>query len=179
MSLPQLIMRNPDITTLPPLVLPEGFKLYHHKENCGMEEIWEEIIKSAFGAPFAFDFLIKAGDYKPEHVLYLSYNGRPIATTTAVEHQNYPGEGWYRMVGVRADAQGLGAGRLIGLAALHALRDRGYKSALLSTDDHRIPAISLYLSLGFQPVYVHESHAERWNKVLKILEERKSYTKSP
>ncbi len=25
MSLPQLIMRNPDITALPPLVLPEGF----------------------------------------------------------------------------------------------------------------------------------------------------------
>ena len=138
-----------------------------------MEAEWEDIIKSAFGSNFTFDFLIKAGDYKPEHVLYLSYNGKPIATTTAVEHQNYPGEGWYRMVGVRTDARGMGAGRLIGLAALHALRDRGYKSALLSTDDHRIPAINLYLSLGFEPMYTHESHKERWEKVLEAINNRK------
>ena len=138
-----------------------------------MEAEWEDIIKSAFGSNFTFDFLIKAGDYKPEHVLYLSYNGKPIATTTAVEHQNYPGEGWYRMVGVRTDARGMGAGRLIGLAALHALRDRGYKSALLSTDDHRIPAINLYLSLGFEPVYTHESHEERWEKVLEAINNRR------
>ncbi len=169
MSLPQLIMRNPDITDLPPLVLPEGFELYHHEEGCGMEQVWENIIESAFKTKFSFDFLIKAGDYKPSHVLYLSYNGTPIATTTAVEHQNYPGEGWYRMVGVRADARGLGAGKIIGLAALYDLRDRGYKSALLSTDDHRIPAISLYLSLGFEPVYTHESHKERWEKVIETI----------
>ena len=81
MSLPQLIMRNPDITTLPPLVLPEGFELYHHKENCGMEAEWEDIIKSAFGSNFTFDFLIKAGDYKPEHVLYLSYPFTWIVTS--------------------------------------------------------------------------------------------------
>ena len=173
MSLPQLIMRNPDITTLPPLVLPEGFELYHHKENCGMEAEWEDIIQSAFGHNFTFDFLIKAGDYKPEHVLYLSYNGKPIATATAVEHQNYPGEGWYRMVGVRTDARGMGAGRLIGLAALHALRNRGYKSALLSTDDQRIPAINLYLSLGFEPVYTHESHEERWKNVFETINNRR------
>ena len=173
MSLPQLIMRNPDITTLPPLTLPEGFALYHHKEDCGMETVWEEIIQSAFGTHFSFDFLIKAGDYHPTHVLYLSHNGRPIATASAVEHQNYPGEGWYRMVGVRADAQGFGAGKKIALAALYALRDRGYKSALLSTDDNRIPAIGLYLSLGFRPLYTHESHKERWEKVLKTVEEQK------
>ena len=173
MSLPQLIMRNPDITTLPPLTLPEGFALYHHKEDCGMETVWEEIIQSAFGTHFSFDFLIKAGDYHPTHVLYLSHNDRPIATASAVEHQNYPGEGWYRMVGVRTDAQGLGAGKKIALAALYALRDRGYKSALLSTDDNRIPAIGLYLSLGFKPLYTHESHKERWEHVLKTLESQK------
>ena len=97
MSLPQLIMRNPDIAKLPPLMLPEGFLLYHHEENCGMEAVWEDIIQSAFGIGYKFDFLLKAGDYKPEHVLYLSRHGCPIATATAVEHQNYPGEGWFKI----------------------------------------------------------------------------------
>ncbi len=164
-GLPQLIMRKTDITDLPPLFLKEGMELLHHREGCGMEESWEEVIESAFDRHYKFSFLIKAGDYKPEHVLYLSHHGRIIATATAVESPSFPGEGWYRMVGVRKDAQGLGAGKTIGLAALHAFRDRGYKSAMLSTDDERLPAISLYLSLGFEPYINHESHEERWQKV--------------
>ena len=169
MSLPQLIMRNPDITELPPLLLPDGFTVFHHTEGCGMEAVWEDIIESAFGTRFSFSFLLKAGDYHPSHILYLSENGRPIATASAVEHQSYPGEGWFRMVGVRSDARGKGAGRKIALAALYALRDRGYTSALLSTDDYRIPAISLYLSLGFRPLFTHESHKERWEAVRKAI----------
>lgn len=173
MSLPQLVMRNPDITTLPPLILPENCKIFHHVENCGMETVWEDIIKSAFDHPFSFDFLVKAGDYQPEYVLYLSRNNIPIATATAVENPSYPGEGWYRMVGVKAGARGIGAGKLVALAALYALRDRGYTSALLSTDDHRIPAISLYLSLGFRPHDTHESHEKRWEKVFQTIGNRR------
>ena len=173
MSLPQLIMRNPDITKLPPLVLPDGFELFCHKENCGMEKIWEDIIEDAFEHRFTFDFLKNAGDYKPEHVFYLSHNGKAIATASAVEHQNYPGEGWFRMVGVRSDARGMGAGKTIALATLYELCNRGYTSALLSTDDHRIPAISLYLSLGFRPLYTHESHEDRWENVFKTIKKSK------
>ena len=73
------------------------------------------------------------------------------------------------MIGAHADARGLGAGRLVCLAALHSLRERGYRSVVLSTDDFRIPAISLYLSLGFEPVYSHESHKARWEKVFEVI----------
>jgi mycothiol synthase len=162
-------MRKPDITTLPPLVLAEDEQIICHKEGCGMEETWEEIIESAFGKHYNFDFLIKAGDYSPEHVLYLTVNGKPIATTSAVASPTFEGEGWYRMVGVHADAKGRGAGKKIALAALYAPRERGYTSAMLSTDDERIPALSLYLSLGFEPYYCHESHKERWEKVFEEI----------
>ena len=168
-GLPQLIMRKEDITCLPPIFLKEGMEILCHKENCGMEEIWEDVIESAFGRRYSFSFLIKAGDYRPEHVLYLSYNGQIIATATAVESPTFPGVGWYRMVGVRKDAQGVGAGKIIAMAALHALRQRGFTSAMLSTDDERLPAIRLYRSLGFEPYMNHESHEERWEKVLDAL----------
>ena len=174
MSLPQLIMKKPDIVNLPPLELGPDEQIICHKEGCGMEATWEEIIESAFGKHYGYDFLIKAGDYKPEHVLYLAVNGKPIATTSAVEHPSYPGEGWYRMVGVHADAKGRGAGRKIALAALYALRERGYTSAMLSTDDARIPALSLYLSLGFEPYVCHESHEARWKKVLEEVEKARA-----
>ena len=171
-GLPQLIMKREDITDLPPIFLREGMTLLHHKENCGMEEVWEEVIEDAFDRHYKFSFLIKAGDYSPEHVLYLAHNGRIIATASAVESPTFPGVGWYRMVGVRKDARGLGAGKTVCLAALHALRERGYTSAMLSTDDERLPAISLYLSLGFKPYYNHESHKDRWERVLTALSKK-------
>lgn len=166
-KLPQLIMRVPDLSKIAPLVLPEGLSLHTHRD--GDEASWEEIIESSFGTKFDFGLLDRLGDYKPEHVLYVEKDGKNIATATAVENPAYPGEGWFRMIGTHAESRGLGAGRLVCLAALHALRDRGYKSAVLSTDDYRIPALKLYLSLGFEPVYSHASHKERWEKVFEAI----------
>lgn len=166
-KLPQLIMRAKDLSNLPPLKLPEGMTLHTHRD--GDEASWEDIIESAFGKRYDFGLLDRLGDYKPEHVIYVEKDGKNIATATAVENQTYPGEGWFRMIGTHADARGLGAGRLVCLAALHSLRDRGYKSVVLSTDDYRIPALKLYLSLGFEPVYSHESHKARWEKVFESI----------
>ena len=167
-QLPQLIMRHPDLSKLPPLALPRGLSLHSHTDDITAQ--WEELIEKAFGMKFSFnDFIVKGGGYKPEYVLYLSENGKAIATTTAIENEKYPGEGWFRMVGVDPDCRGRGAGRLICLAALHSLAARGYKTAVLSTDDERIPALNLYYSLGFRPVYCHESHKERWDKILPRL----------
>ena len=171
MEFKQLIMRHPDLAKVPHLELPAGYEIVTHA--AGFEKDWEAIIESAFGHHYNFDFLIKAGDYAPEKVLYLRKDGRLIATTTAVEHQAFKGEGWFRMVGVHQDAQGMGAGKKIALAALKSLRDRGYKTAVLSTDDHRIPAIRLYLSVGFEPVMIDESHRERWKAVSEQIENAK------
>lgn len=167
-ALPQLFMRHPNLENLPPIFLPPGVGLFNHRE--GHEKEWEELIEDAFGMHYSFEDCIRnGGDYKPEYVLYLSKDGRDIATTTAVENDKFPGEGWFRMVGVTPDARGIGAGKLIALAALHSLAARGYKTAVLSTDDYRIPAINLYYNLGFRPIYTHESHEERWAKVLQQL----------
>ncbi len=166
-KLPQLVMRHPDITALPELVLPEGMELHTH--ITGEEKNWEELIESAFGSHFDFDFLIRNGGYRPEYVQYIRYQDRDIATASAVENPAYPHEGWFRMIGVRSDARGLGAGRLVCLAALHSLRRRGYRTCVLSTDDWRLPAICLYLSLGFGPFCCHASHPERWEKVMEEI----------
>ena len=166
-KLPQLIMRLPDLRDLPPLEPPEGLSVHTHRD--GDEQSWEEIIESAYGSKFGFSLLARLGDYKPEHVFYVEKDGRNIATATAVENPAFAGEGWFRMVGTHAGARGLGAGRLVCLAALHSLQARGYKSVVLSTDDHRLPAIKLYLSLGFEPVYTHESHKIRWKSVMEKL----------
>lgn len=165
---PQLFMRHPDTGKLPPLALPYGIALHSHTD--GHEREWEELIEKAFGVRYSFESAIRnAGGYRPEYVLYLSRDGKDIATATAVEKDTFPGEGWFRMIGVDPEARGIGAGRLISLAALHSLAARGYKTVVLSTDDERLPAINLYYSLGFRPIYTHESHKERWEKILKSI----------
>lgn len=164
-NLPQLFMRKPRMDDLPPFAMPEGFALHTHVE--GTESTWEDLIEKAFGSRFSFEKCIRnGGGYKPEYVMYISKDGKDIATVTAVEKEDFPGEGWFRMVGSDPEARGLGAGRMAALAALHSLAARGYTSTVLSTDDFRIPALSLYLSLGFEPLMTHESHPARWEKVL-------------
>lgn len=165
---PQLIMRKPSLDDLPPLILPEGFSIHTHDEK--LDSLWEDLVEKSFGYRFSFDkFVRNGGHYRPEYVFYLAENGRDIATATAVEKDEFPGEGWFRMVGTLPEARGRGAGKLVCTAALHSLRERGYHSCLLSTDDHRIPAIRLYLSLGFRPYMTHESHPARWEAIMKTL----------
>lgn len=164
-------MRHPDLSKLPPLEIPEGLALETHRD--GMEEKWEEIIYKAFGAHFSFEKCIvngmTVGGHNNEHVLYLTEGEKILATATAVERDDYPGEGWFRMIASNPEARGKGYGKLICLAALHSLKKRGYKTAVLSTDDDRLPALKTYLSLGFEPIYFHESHKERWENVFKNL----------
>lgn len=170
-TLPQLFMRKPRMDDLPPLALPKGFSLHSHTE--GMDPIWESIIEKAFGSHFVFDsFIRNGGGYKPEYVLYIAKDGVDIATTTAIEKADFPGEGWFRMVATVPEARGQGAGHLVVLAALHSLAARGYSSVVLSTDDARLPAIRLYRSFGFEPLMTHESHPARWDAVLKAIGEK-------
>jgi mycothiol synthase len=55
------------------------------------------------------------------------------------------------------------------LAVLHHFRESGCTGAVLETDDHRLPAIRLYLSLGFLPQMVAPDHPERWRAVFQAL----------
>lgn len=164
-------MRQPDLSKLPALEIPEGLSIKTHTDD--MVEKWETLIYKAFNQPFKFDQCIingrTAGGYKPEHVLYLMDGKKVLATATAAERDDYTGEGWFRMIAADPEVQGKGLGKLICLIALYDLRKRGYKSAVLSTDDNRIPALKTYLGLGFEPIYFHESHEERWKNVIEKI----------
>ena len=54
-------------------------------------------------------------------------------------------------------------------AARTKAAEQGIARARLETDDVRIPAITIYLSVGFRPLLTHESHLQRWRKVYHTL----------
>ena len=73
------------------------------------------------------------------------------------------------MVGVVAEHTGHKLGKWVSLAVLAYFQDNGFISAMLDTDDFRIPAIKTYLNLGFIPVYVEEGQSERWRNIFEKL----------
>jgi mycothiol synthase len=40
---------------------------------------------------------------------------------------------------------------------------------VLETDDERLPAIKVYLALGYVPQYPDASHEDRWSKIFRAL----------
>ncbi len=58
--------------------------------------------------------------------------------------------------------RGNGLGQLVtGAAAVHA-QGLASRPIMLRTDDFRLPAIKVYLRLGFEPLLDHPSYPERW-----------------
>ena len=64
--------------------------------------------------------------------------------------QHSPELGEVYVVGIDPAAQGHGLGKLLTLAGLHHLRDRGVAEVLLYVESDNAPAIAVYSGLGFR-----------------------------
>ncbi|MEE8047123.1 MAG: hypothetical protein V3T49_09790, partial [Dehalococcoidia bacterium] len=69
-----------------------------------------------------------------------------------------------------SDHRGTGAGQATVVAATQALADQAPKYSYLSTDDFRIPAIGIYLKLGWEPLLFEEGQIGRWSRIFGLLD---------
>jgi mycothiol synthase len=60
---------------------------------------------------------------------------------------------------------GRGLGRAVCAAVVRRFLSAGYRRIYLLTDDWRLPALSIYLRLGFEPFLYAPDMAERWQTV--------------
>ena len=168
-DLPQLLMRR-DLSGLPELCLPTGMKLMHFSN--GMEACWNDIIAKSFQTPYDFDKLMRADKaFCDERVLFLCIEGVPVATAAVWHKERFDKDtGYVHMVGALPEYKGRKLGYLVTLAVMHRLKDEGFPKVVLETDDFRLPAIKIYLDLGFvADMSVHESMPERWEAVMSGL----------
>lgn len=164
----QLVMKLADLEQIPPLVLPEGYQI--HTADVHSREVWEAIVESAFDAKIDYTEKLDRPALVPEtRCWFVTVNGTDVATASSYNNKDYPGLGFLHMVATRKDARGLGAGRLAVLAVLHGLARCGLHGCVLTTDDFRLPAIGLYLSLGFVPVIDGEEMRQRWDQIYQQL----------
>src|SRR5690606_41364174 len=78
----------------------------------------------------------------------LGFHGTRVHTETA------PPMGEVYVVGIDPSAQGRGLGRLLTLAGLRYLRERGLETVLLYTEADNTAAVNTYTKLGFTPFHV-------------------------
>lgn len=97
--------------------------------------------------------------------------GRLAATATAqrkpTDYHSFGAElGW--VAGDPAH-KGRGLGCAVCAAAVARALDAGYSRIYLLTDDHRLPAIAVYIRLGFVPFIIDDDMRGRWRAVLSQL----------
>jgi mycothiol synthase len=171
---PQLHMRR-HLSDVPPLSMPPGYRLRNLgtrdadlwmallQENGELGEWTAEKVAPLFmpnsSMLFGASFMIFSED---EPVATAQLNLHPDD-----EYAPTPELGW---VAASPRYRGKRLGTAVCTAVLRHAAAEGYPEIFLRTDDHRLPAIRLYLDLGFQPWHRDPSSAERWEIIRQRLE---------
>lgn len=173
-SLPQLTMRRPTLADLPQIQTPQGVVMRSMKPED--EAAWDRVVGAAFGwaEPLGkFNEIMRSDPaFRPERVLMAFIGGVAVATAAAWHRPVEYGErtGYLHFVAVSPGKTCRGLGTMVSLAALHTMKAERRDSAVLLTDDFRLPAVFIYLRLGFEPWVTHESHRRRWREVFDQLQ---------
>ena len=142
-----------------------GFEYRSYNGSVEDRAAWAEICKNGLVGDDAddtrfIDVIEGADGYKPENVFFITENGNPVATITALVQEN--GRGWVHMVSVHKDSRGKGLGAYLNQIALAALSKANCTYVGLTTDEFRVPAVKSYLRAGFRPVLYEEDMEARW-----------------
>jgi len=164
-----IVMRRADLEGLPeiPALPQQGCRLREYRES-DLEAL-ARLLKTAF----------EDDNWTPEQTRKSLPNDPTVKKTFVVEHEGiliatasvrllpdrFPGSGYIHWVGVDPAYRGRQLGQIVVLATLYDFVLQGCRDAVLETEDFRLPAIRIYRKLGFTPVYLNDSHRERWAKI--------------
>ena len=173
----QLEMLRPDLKRLARPRVARGYRLRTYRP--GDEPGWARLISAGIGGDWDAE-KARAGltgqeRFLPDGLFFAeTAAGKVVGTACAWRPSAEEWtEGELHMVAVDPKHGGRGLGRALSVAVLRYFREKGFKRVRLSTDDHRLAAVGLYLALGFEPVIVDELHRQRWQDIRKTLRRRR------
>jgi mycothiol synthase len=165
------------LTEPPDVRLPDGYALRTHQR--GDEATWRTIQNSAEPVLPGVDLdellkrylslLLPNGLFFAIHLA----SGEAVATAGALHNTRdgmfpFGGElGWVATVPAH---QSKGLGTAVSAAATRRLIGAGYESIRVGTQDHHLPAIKVYLRLGYVPFLYAADMAERWRQICAKLD---------
>ena len=156
-----------------PVVLPEGFTLLTLPELENGVEQWLDIMQYGLSAKregFSYykSCMLDCPCYEEDKCFFIMHGGKAIASVTVVCDTETK-DGLIHMVGSLPECRGKGVGKLMGSIGDYVLKTTGMQTASLKTDDFRVPAIKVYLGVGFQPDLSTEDFVQRWDAIYKGL----------
>ena len=173
LSRPQLRMRMTDYSKLPPVEMAEGYEWRTYRE--GDEQGWLGIVNSCGMGPSTVEevrrTLTATERFLPEGMFFAVTQGEAVSTATG-----YPAEkgstasGQLHMVATKPEHRGKGLAKALSLAVVHFFAQRGFGEVYLWTDDWRVPALKMYVRMGFEPSYYEGADEARWAAVLASLQ---------
>jgi mycothiol synthase len=174
LGLSNLFLKNDDISSIPQLVVPEGYELIGTPLEESEHEQLASCLSKAFGIQHGVweasripkEFLEEKTVAKTFRLLHGKEDGSTTIAATAslrIIPDKYPGSGYMHWVAVHPGHQGRGLGTVVAIAVLLEARDvQGCATCVLETQDTSLPAIVTYERLGFHPVHTDDTHADRW-----------------
>lgn len=172
----QLLMRRPSLDGEPVMPnLPEGYeiRLATPADDAALAEILTAAFPEldAWTPSIVSERLTAAPDVDAVYVV--THEGKPVATVASRhDHDRFPGTGYVHWVGALPGHAGKGLGSVLMDQMLVDFRERGYRDAVLETDDFRLPAIRVYLRHGYVPITEDvkgENHLARWSAIFEVL----------
>jgi mycothiol synthase len=149
--------------------VPEGYLLRRCRgsDSGGIAGVLDASGFQGWTAGRVADYVAEPERGEGSHVV--AHGTRIVASTFASWQE--PGRiGVLDYVACHPEHRGRGLGRAVCLGVLGFFARRGYESVTLLTDDVRLPAIALYLSLGFAPDMTREDMPGRWEQVRRQLD---------
>jgi GNAT superfamily N-acetyltransferase len=112
--------------------------------------------------------------YRPEHVLVVESGNELAGTASAFIDREDHSQGFLHMVSVDPKHRGRKLGRTLVYGALRLHADLGLTQQWLLTEESRLVAIQLYLSVGYVPSIGSDDDRQRWDDVTRRIAESKS-----
>lgn len=170
-----LLMVRPNLDGLPPLALPEGYRLATAAEFDKPAPLWAAVINESFDdqswtEEYVHESFASKEQHDPEGVFFIMRGAE--AVSTAFAWLDDPGErqdGRVHWVGTSPEHRGKGLGTAVVVAVLHYFKQHGFEKAHLETHPPLLPAIRVYLSLGFEPVPRKHEEETAWAEVMERI----------
>ena len=178
----RMVIEKEAVRQLPDVVVPTGYALRRYRS--GDVASWADALRQGgfidWTEARVLDYL--KNPERREGSSLAEFGGRIVAATFASRLGNQPHNpgdfvaepsniGVLDFVVTHPDHRGKGLGRATCTKVARFLISRGCKMIELGTDDWRLPAIHVYLSLGFEPVINRSDMPGRWDAVMKKLKE--------
>lgn len=149
--------------------LPKGLGLLTLPEMKDGVEQWLDVVQFGLsngrqGPEYYERAMIRHENYDPRYCYLLTDGNTAVATITVI-FDAAKADGYIHMVACREDYRGRGIGTYMNALAVYLLKTHGMKTASLTTDDWRVPAIRSYLRAGFVPDRSTDDFVKRWDAI--------------